>query len=259
MNGVVCSNTLFSNTSALTSSLLFRGNSTCKILEHLVWSNTSGFQFWGPLARTNFLSALCGLPISGTDMTGRPGYSDNGNDWKKFRVVPRLYPLRSLVCTLFNKGGSRGAFGLPGTGGDHFHCAVEPSPSHIRCRPLNPPTPPRCEISKHAMTSAYNCHHFAPKMPSQKRPKGHKCAQLQTIVHECLKPPFESPHLDFRHKFFIRGFLAHFLTLFRAFPPSGASTLHREPLFELFFGVSGERPEGQRCPKACASFVSVCS
>ena len=62
LNGVVCSNTLFSNTSALTSSLLFRGNSTCKILEHLVWSNTSGFQFWGPLARTNFLSALCGLP-----------------------------------------------------------------------------------------------------------------------------------------------------------------------------------------------------
>ena len=46
-NGVVCSNTLFSNTSALT-------NSTCKGLEHLVWSNTSGFQVWGPLARTNF-------------------------------------------------------------------------------------------------------------------------------------------------------------------------------------------------------------
>ena len=62
LNGVVCSNTLFSNTSALTSSLLFWGNSTCKILEHLVCSNTSGFQFWGPLARTNFLSALCGLP-----------------------------------------------------------------------------------------------------------------------------------------------------------------------------------------------------
>ena len=35
LNGVVCSNTLFSNTSALTSSLLFWGNSTCKILEHL--------------------------------------------------------------------------------------------------------------------------------------------------------------------------------------------------------------------------------
>ena len=62
LNGVVCSNTLFSNTSALSSSLLFRGNSTGKILEHLVWSNTSGFQFLGSLARTDFLLALCGLP-----------------------------------------------------------------------------------------------------------------------------------------------------------------------------------------------------
>ena len=69
LNGVVCSNTLFSNTSALTSSLLFRGNSTCKILEHLVWSNTSGFQFWGPLARTNFLLALCGLPIKRMELS----------------------------------------------------------------------------------------------------------------------------------------------------------------------------------------------
>ena len=60
-NGFVCSSTLFANTSALTNSLLFRANSTCKVLEHLVWSNASGFQFWGPLARTNILSALCGL------------------------------------------------------------------------------------------------------------------------------------------------------------------------------------------------------
>ena len=63
--------------------------------------------------------------------TGGP---DNGNEWRKFRAVPRLYPLRSLVCTLFNKGGSRGALRLPGAGGDHFHCTVEPSPGHIRCR-----------------------------------------------------------------------------------------------------------------------------
>ena len=61
-NGVVCSNSLFSNTSALTNSLLFMADSTCKILEHLFWSNTSGFQFWGPLARTKFLLALCGPP-----------------------------------------------------------------------------------------------------------------------------------------------------------------------------------------------------
>ena len=34
-----------------------------KDLEHLLWSNTSGFQSLGPLARTNFMPALCGLPI----------------------------------------------------------------------------------------------------------------------------------------------------------------------------------------------------
>ena len=53
------------------------------------------------------------------------GVPDNGNEWRKLRAVPRLYPLRSLVCTLFNKGGSRGAFRLQGAGGDHFDCTVE--------------------------------------------------------------------------------------------------------------------------------------
>ena len=65
-NGVVCSNTLFSNNSALTISLLFRANSTCKgsRTPRLV-ENTSGFRFWGPLARTNVCLALCGLPRKG--------------------------------------------------------------------------------------------------------------------------------------------------------------------------------------------------
>ena len=60
--GAVGSNTLFSNTSALTNSLLFRANSTCK------GSRTPRFveHFWVPilglLAQTNFLSALRGLP-----------------------------------------------------------------------------------------------------------------------------------------------------------------------------------------------------
>ena len=62
VNGVVCSNTLFLNTSALTSSLLFGQILRAKVLKHLVWSNTCGFQFGGSLARRNFLSALCGLP-----------------------------------------------------------------------------------------------------------------------------------------------------------------------------------------------------
>ena len=66
------------------------------------------------------------------------GVRDNGHDWRKFRVVPRSYPLRPpcvpLLSTLFNRGGNRRAFRLPGEGGDHFHCLVEPSPGHIRCR-----------------------------------------------------------------------------------------------------------------------------
>ena len=43
-------------------------------------------------------------------------------------------PCVPLFSTLFTKGGSRGAFRLPGAGRDHFHCTVEPSPGHIRCR-----------------------------------------------------------------------------------------------------------------------------
>ena len=36
--------------------------------------------------------------------------------------------------SLFNRGGSRRPFRLPGEGGDHVHCTVEPSPGHIWCR-----------------------------------------------------------------------------------------------------------------------------
>ena len=39
---------------------------------------------------------------SGTDMTTR--VPDNGNDWRKFRVVPRLHPLRPLVLYFVYKG-----------------------------------------------------------------------------------------------------------------------------------------------------------
>ena len=43
-------------------------------------------------------------------------------------------PCVPLFFTLFNRGGNRRAFRLRGAGGDHFHCTVEPSPGHIRCR-----------------------------------------------------------------------------------------------------------------------------
>ena len=52
LNGVVCPNTLFSNTSALTSSLLFRANSTCtgsrtpRLVEH----------FWVPILGASCLN-----------------------------------------------------------------------------------------------------------------------------------------------------------------------------------------------------------
>ena len=73
-------------------------------------------------------------PIFHAQYDWTAGAPDNGNDWRKFRVVPRPHPLRPSFCPLFNRGGSRRAFRLPGAGGDHFHCTVEPSPGHIRCR-----------------------------------------------------------------------------------------------------------------------------
>ena len=45
-------------------------------------------------------------------------------------------PCVPSFCTLFNRGGNRRAFRLPGACGDHFHCMVEPSSGHIRCRIL---------------------------------------------------------------------------------------------------------------------------
>ena len=67
------------------------------------------------------------------NMTRRPGYWTMELNGGSSEPYPRLYLLRSLVCTLFNKGGSRRVFRLPGAGGDHFHCTVEPLPGHIQC------------------------------------------------------------------------------------------------------------------------------
>ena len=49
-------------------------------LEHLVWSNTAGLQFLGPLARTDFLSALCGLPKGARRTKNATGYLRSGQD-----------------------------------------------------------------------------------------------------------------------------------------------------------------------------------
>ena len=45
-------------------------------------------------------------------------------------------PCVPLFGTQFNGDGNRRAF-RPGEGGDHFHCTVEPSPGHIRCRDVS--------------------------------------------------------------------------------------------------------------------------
>ena len=68
------------------------------------------------------------------NMTGRPGYRTmemNGGSSAPYLACAPCVP---LFCALFYRGGNRRAFRLPGAGGDHFHCTVEPSPGHIRCR-----------------------------------------------------------------------------------------------------------------------------
>ena len=67
-------------------------------------------------------------------MTGRPGHRTmemiGGNSAPYLARTPCV----PLLSTLFTKCGNRRAFRLPGAGGDHFHCTVEPSSGHIRCR-----------------------------------------------------------------------------------------------------------------------------
>ena len=45
-------------------------------------------------------------------------------------------PCVPLIGTLFSRGGNIRAFRLAGEGGDHFHCAVEPSPGGERGNPF---------------------------------------------------------------------------------------------------------------------------
>ena len=70
------------------------------------------------------------------NMTGRPGYRtmemNGGSSAPYLACTPRV----PLFCTSFGRGGYTSAFRLPAPGRDHFHCTVEPSPGHIRCRQL---------------------------------------------------------------------------------------------------------------------------
>ena len=51
-------------------------------------------------------------------------------------LVPLAFPC-FVLCLLRVDREASGVFRLPGEGGDHFHCTVEPSSGHIRCRSGN--------------------------------------------------------------------------------------------------------------------------
>ena len=70
------------------------------------------------------------MPCFGDRCDWTTGGPHNGNEWKKYLAHtprPRLY-------AYLNRSGTKRAFSLPGAMWDHFRCAVEPSPGHIRCR-----------------------------------------------------------------------------------------------------------------------------
>ena len=103
------------------------------------------------------------------NMTGRPGRRTMkmiGGSSASYLARTPCVPLFSIV---FNRGGNRRAFRLPGQGGDRFHCTVEPSPGHIRCRFLPP-------FSGHPSSSPF-LGTFPPCSPPQKgfvlQSKGH--------------------------------------------------------------------------------------
>ena len=68
------------------------------------------------------------------NMTGRPGCRTMEMIGGSSASYLARTPCVPLFCTSFNRDGNRRAFRLPGEGGDHFHCTVEPSPGHIRRR-----------------------------------------------------------------------------------------------------------------------------
>ena len=81
-----------------------------------------------------FRRIVLGTKQSIPNMTGRPGCRTmemiGGSSVSYLARTPYV----PLFSTLFNRGGNRRAFRLPGESGDHFHCTVEPSPGHIRRR-----------------------------------------------------------------------------------------------------------------------------
>ena len=68
-------------------------------------------------------------------MTGRPGYRTMemiGGSSRRTSLVPLAFPC--FVLRLIGLE-TKNVLDYQGRAGDHFHCTVEPSPGHIRCRP----------------------------------------------------------------------------------------------------------------------------
>ena len=71
--------------------------------------------------------------ISMPNMTGRPGCRTmemNGGSSASYLACTPCVPL-FVLCLIGVE--TEGLLDLPREGGDHIHCAVEPSPGHIRC------------------------------------------------------------------------------------------------------------------------------
>ena len=67
------------------------------------------------------------------------GVPDNGNVWRKCRVVPRACPSYPLICAYFHRVGNKERFRLPGAGGEHFHCTVDRLQTACKTLPDNGP------------------------------------------------------------------------------------------------------------------------
>ena len=80
------------------------------------------------------------------DMTGRPGCRTmemfGGSTASYLARTPRI-PLFMLI---FIGQETKNVFRLPGAGGEHFHCTVDPSPGHIRILPKTTDNRPKFDF-----------------------------------------------------------------------------------------------------------------
>ena len=86
-------------------------------------------------------------------MTRRPGGPQDGNEWKKYRVVPSVHPSYALLHACVNMSGSKVILSFPVATWDRFRYTVEPSPNTL------------------VTHSATNCNSIAAIPPIATRPK----------------------------------------------------------------------------------------